>query len=729
MRMRYSRLLCFVTLSVLALGAAAAGATVSLNGTPAPSHDPATLSALSSGSTTPIVISGKVPIAPPGSPALIGPAIECFNFDDNIAANPPGYIFIPPDPIAAAGLTHVINVGNDFVEWRPKVGTVDTPEFRTGLLTFFSTTPGLIAGSNPFDPKVIYDQYRDRFIIVCLQQVTSPTLQSRILVAVSKAADPNLGWWFHSINSTLNIGGADRWADYPGLGLDDEAVYVCANMYNAAGTSYGGSRLWVINPAPTYAGPDGSIVATVYDAYALSGQPGFATTTQPAQMYGPEPVGVGTFLVSYSGLSDGTDEYLDIVRVDDPLGAISFNFQQLYVGNFDNTAAGLPDAPQLGTARTIEVNDRRALGAVWRDNDLFMCATVLAPAGPDAGQTTAHWFRIDTVNLPALSVADHGDAGAEDLGAGTYTFFPAIMVDCDKNMGLGFAASNANIYCGAYYATRLFGDAAGTVSSTGVLALGTDWYVRTFSNNPAARNRWGDYSGLSICPVDQSTFWVYNEYACTRGTPTTVGGVTEDGRWCTKLGKFFLKQPVTVAVTSFSATLKDGAVSVRGTFRSDLGVQAVNVYRGSASGVLDLIHTAYTVDNRGFEYLDRSVDPGSAYRYQIGVVDSDGEFLSPIADVKVPNAVASMEQNAPNPFNPTTSIRYSLPASEHVTINVYDASGSLVRTLVDEVRPLGTHDVQWDGRDDSGSTVGSGVYFYRITAGKYSESKKMVLLK
>jgi flagellar hook assembly protein FlgD len=60
---------------------------------------------------------------------------------------------------------------------------------------------------------------------------------------------------------------------------------------------------------------------------------------------------------------------------------------------------------------------------------------------------------------------------------------------------------------------------------------------------------------------------------------------------------------------------------------------------------------------------------------------------------------------------------------------VYDTNGRLVRTLVDENRDFGTHEVAWDGRNDAGITVGSGVYFYRLTAGKHTESKKMVLLK
>ncbi len=731
MSLRYSRFALLTVVASLLIASSVSAATVKLLSTPEPSIDLNETRTVATDNWQPPFLPGKIP-GPALTPGLSGPAIECFNFNTNSAYNG-GYLFIPPDPMCATGLTHVVTIGNCLIEWRPKAAPMDAPQYINSLDGFFAGTPGALTlgvpPTNLFDPKVIYDQYQDRFLVIALQRVTSPSLQSRILIAVSKTSDPNAGWWLHSINSTVTIGGLARWADYPGFECDDDAVYVTANMFSAGG-AYGGCRLWIIQKAPTYNGPDGSISAAIYDPYTAVGQSGFATTTMPTHMWGPEPANVGTFLVSYSGLSDGINEYLDIIRVDNAAGVPAFSFQQFMVGNFDNTAVNpTPDAPQLGTTRTIEVNDRRALNAVWRNNNLYIATTVVPPAGADAGQTTAHWFRVSTVNLNALFAADHGDVGAEDLGQGTYTFFPSVQVDMCDNMAIGFSASNASIYCGAYYALRALADAPGTIQNTSVLALGTDWYVRTFSSSATARNRWGDYSGLSLCPSDMSTFWVFNEYACTRGTPTTVSGVTEDGRWCTKLGKFSLCQTVAVAVTSFSARYEDGLVMLRSTFRSDLGVDAVNVYRASGNGNMQLVETIFDANSRGFEYADRAVETGNSYRYQIGIVDSDGEFLSPVEEVTVPKMVSSLGQNTPNPFNPTTMISFTLGAREHVTIAVYDASGRLVRTLVDDTRGVGAHQIQWDGRDDAGVTVGSGVYFYRLTAGKHTESKKMVMLK
>jgi len=93
-------------------------------------------------------------------------------------------------------------------------------------------------------------------------------------------------------------------------------------------------------------------------------------------------------------------------------------------------------------------------------------------------------------------------------------------------------------------------------------------------------------------------------------------------------------------------------------------------------------------------------------------------------------ALPALHQNIPNPFNPVTTIAYDVPnAGTHVAIRIYDTTGRLVRTLVDRKEAAGSHDVTWDGRDQFGTAVSSGVYFYKMTAGSFVESRRMVLLK
>jgi hypothetical protein len=89
----------------------------------------------------------------------------------------------------------------------------------------------------------------------------------------------------------------------------------------------------------------------------------------------------------------------------------------------------------------------------------------------------------------------------------------------------------------------------------------------------------------------------------------------------------------------------------------------------------------------------------------------------------------NMAQNYPNPFNPSTQIDFSLPEPGPVQLKIYRLDGQLVRTLVDGPRDRGAHQVIWDGRDDAGHRMSSGVYFYRITTGPYEQTRKMSLVK
>ena len=86
-------------------------------------------------------------------------------------------------------------------------------------------------------------------------------------------------------------------------------------------------------------------------------------------------------------------------------------------------------------------------------------------------------------------------------------------------------------------------------------------------------------------------------------------------------------------------------------------------------------------------------------------------------------------RNFPNPFNPTTTIEYSLSERSTAALNIYDASGAIVARLDQGVQDAGTHRVEWNGRDAQGRAAVSGVYFYRLEGVKGVGSRKMVLLK
>jgi len=378
-----------------------------------------------------------------------------------------------------------------------------------------------------FDPKVIYDQYAQRFLVVTLEHIDNgPTdEQSRIYVAVSEDDDPTGDWYVTSIDTKISIDSNDHWADYPGFAVDEEAVYITNNMFSFNNGSFGGVRFWILDKDETdgfYAG--GVADVTIHDPYAGVGS--IATTTQPAHTFGTTPAGMGTFLVSYSGIYSGSNyDEVQVVRVDNPLGIPTFTQQFISVGDIEDVLALMPDAPQFGSDDKIETNDRRALNAVWRDATLWLATTILG-SDTDDSQATAYWVALDTSTLSNITVADQGSIGGEDIANDTHTFFPSIAVNSRKDVVIGFSASGPGIYPGAYFTTRAVADPAGTTGPSQVVQAGTDYYYRAFGGS---RNRWGDYSGTAVDPATEC-FWVYNEYAMSRGTVTSGG---EDGRWGT----------------------------------------------------------------------------------------------------------------------------------------------------------------------------------------------------
>jgi len=101
----------------------------------------------------------------------------------------------------------------------------------------------------------------------------------------------------------------------------------------------------------------------------------------------------------------------------------------------------------------------------------------------------------------------------------------------------------------------------------------------------------------------------------------------------------------------------------------------------------------------------------------------------PVCDKPAVPDMYMLSQNRPNPFNASTIIEFGLPVEGNVRLEIYDVLGRRVRRLIDDLMPAGYHIVTWNGRDDRGVTLASGMYFYRLTAEAYTETKKMILMK
>jgi len=132
-----------------------------------------------------------------------------------------------------------------------------------------------------------------------------------------------------------------------------------------------------------------------------------------------------------------------------------------------------------------------------------------------------------------------------------------------------------------------------------------------------------------------------------------------------------------------------------------------------------------TTEVKNYSFVDENLIPG-IYRYDLSQLDFNGiKFHLGTLNVEVVKlSEYELYQNYPNPFNPSTLIKYNLPESGLVTIKVFDVVGSEIKTLVNEEKPAGIYEVKFDA-----SEVPSGIYFYKLQAGSYTETKKMLLMK
>ena len=182
-----------------------------------------------------------------------------------------------------------------------------------------------------------------------------------------------------------------------------------------------------------------------------------------------------------------------------------------------------------------------------------------------------------------------------------------------------------------------------------------------------------------------------------------------------------------VSVYAASGTDTSGYVYVGGTSLScpvAAGIAALILHaRPNATPVQVAEAMRMTASN--------AANPDNEYGW--GILDAVAaiEYIEPTGTDDKPEKPAAfrLEQNFPNPFNPTTTIRYALSQGAHVTLRIYNGLGQLVATLVDEFQAAGHKANVWNGTNDSGLRVASGMYMYRMTAGSLTDTKRMLLLK
>lgn len=202
---------------------------------------------------------------------------------------------------------------------------------------------------------------------------------------------------------------------------------------------------------------------------------------------------------------------------------------------------------------------------------------------------------------------------------------------------------------------------------------------------------------------------------------------TEDGT---------LNNPVPVELASFSAQVSQNSVKLGWTTASESNNFGFDIERSFDGDVFSKIGFVQgqgtTVVPQHYVFEDNEIDlADELHYYRLKQIDTDGSFEYSVT-IKVellsPETFV-LRQNYPNPFNPGTLISYQIPLSSKVTLVIYNLQGQVVRTLVNEEVSRGFHNVIWNGKDDFGKSVATGVYVYRMSAHKFVDAKSLTLMR
>jgi hypothetical protein len=398
--------------------------------------------------------------------------------------DPGGYI--PPDQYIAVGPQHVMAVDNGRFRIWDKAGnlikTINADSWFASALT----------GASVFDPKVEYDHFNKRWIMVWLDQNDPPNQRGYFLISVSDDSIPIGTWYNWAISNTLN-GSSESglWSDYEGVGFDNQALYITGRQFQFGGyLQYG--KIRTIDKTYLYANTGGQLnwkdIWDIRNPSVLSSRP---DGIRPSIIYGTP--GEAYFMT----IPSSSATYLILYKLTNPTGSLSMTGVTVPVTAFSSP----PNANQLGGQLIEAGGSALRQEPIYRNGFIWVTHSVAFTGG------------YSGVNYVKINVSTNTAVEDYTVGSsGHYFFYPAIGVDQDMNLLFNFSRSGDNEYAGAFYMSRRNSDPPGTFTSVTPLQIGKAHYFKDFSTG---RNRWGDYNGSWLDPSDPFNFWTITEYAET----------------------------------------------------------------------------------------------------------------------------------------------------------------------------------------------------------------------
>ncbi len=337
----------------------------------------------------------------------------------------------------------------------------------------------------------------------------------------------------------------------------------------------------------------------------------------------------------------------------------------------------------------------------------------------DAGQSDLHTIYADAYVRPG-SVAIAGDLGGQTLTPGVYN----IVGVASMSSGMTFNGHGVYIIQLGSFITTTGGV---TVNLSGS-AVWTDifWVVNDYVSLGAGTTFEGTVMATNYISVGSSASPVHGRLM-SKGAYVTVGAPTVGGS----------EIPLPVEMVSFTATANGMSANLHWSTATEANNYGFEIERSEKLKVknekwerIGFVEGSGTSNSpRDYSYTDNNL-PAGRYAYRLKQVDNNGAFSyhgSTEVEIGLAPQVFALLQNYPNPFNPSTVISYQLPVNSQVTLKVYDVLGKEVATLVNGRQEAGSYTVPFSAT--GGSTLASGVYIYRLNAGSFISTKKLVLMK
>jgi hypothetical protein len=497
---------------------------------------------------------------------------------------------IPPDTMGAVGPDHLVSFLNTEVGFFDKAGnrTNSTTTLDAFWLPLISSKN---LPDNSFDPKVLYDQHSDRFVAVTL--TGQPPQKSWVLLARSNSSDPGQGWSQWAIPTDNNL-----WADYPGLGIDANNIYITTNLFDNS-NNFHFIKVWVVPKSGLVAGQDPQNVTAMGNPFNFTGPlNGGPFSFQPSHVFGSPGSAyiVGEQYPAGSALRVGKIYPLPFADLGAP-GVSSYPVPRT-----------LPDAP----LDRIDTGDSRIQNVVYRNGHLFTTHTI---PDPTSTKTRVRWYELSPSPLTRVQEGTISDPNR-------FYYYPSIAVNSAGDIGIGFSGSSSSPpeYPGAYYTARRAADPPGTMQPVSLLKSGQAAYYKVIRNSS---NRWGDFSATVVDPVDDMTFWTVQEIAYTPvWNPHDNVFVS---RWATWWGSF--SPPAINPPTDLAATQPSSSQVLLTWSNPEAGTDDLIVERRTAPAG-DFLSIA-TLPPSSTMYSDGSgVAAGTTYFYRVRVGNVGGQSYS-----------------------------------------------------------------------------------------------------